>query len=76
MAIDTLKTLLLQTAKWPDEDQQELAEFARVIEARRTGLYRVTDAERQALALAIGEAERGDIVSDELVATADSKRGL
>ncbi len=71
-----LNELLHRTASWPDEDQQELADYARVIEARRTGFYRVTEAEQQALSLAIGEADRGELVPEETVLAADSKRGL
>ena len=56
-----IKELFEQVASWPQEDQEELAELARQIEARRTGVYRATAEELQAL----DEAERSGIASDE-----------
>jgi hypothetical protein len=60
------KKLLQQMESWPEEDQQELAEYARDIEARRTGVYQATPEEL----LAIEEAERSGIASDEEVEAA------
>jgi hypothetical protein len=61
-----IKELFEQVASWPQEDQEELAELARQIEARRTGVYRATAEELQAL----DEAERSGIASDEEVEAA------
>ena len=61
-----IKELFEQVASWPQEDQEELAELARQIEARRTGVYRATAQELQAL----DEAERSGIASDEEVEAA------
>ena len=36
-----LKEVLEQAESWPLEDQRELAEYAREIEARRTGIYTI-----------------------------------
>ena len=44
-----IKELLEQVSSWPPEDQEELAEVARQIEARRTGVYRATAEELKAL---------------------------
>jgi len=60
------KQLLEQVESWPLEDQQELAEYAREIEARRTGVYRATPAELEA----IDEAERSGVATDEEVEAA------
>lgn len=76
MATNMLKSLLLQTAKWPDEDQLELADYARVIAARRTGLYRVTNAERASLAEAMIQADHGEFVSEAFVSAADKHHDL
>ena len=57
------KDILRRIESWPQEDQEELAEVAREIEARRSGLYRATPEELQA----IDEAERSGIASDEEV---------
>ena len=70
MSTQTLQSLVLEADSWPLEDQEELASYARVIEARRTGLYRVTDTERAALLESIGQADRGEFVSDAEVAAA------
>jgi len=62
----TTKKLLEQVEFWPQEDQEELAEYAREIEARRSGVYRATTEELQA----IDEAERSGTASDEEVEAA------
>jgi hypothetical protein len=59
------KTLLEQVQSWPKEDQEELAEVAREIESRRTGVYRLSDEERTAVRAGIDAARRGDFASDE-----------
>jgi hypothetical protein len=57
-----IKDILSRVEGWPEEDQAKLAEVAREIEARRTGVY-VLDAEEEA---AIREALAEDkFVSDE-----------
>jgi len=60
------KRLLEQVESWPPEDQEELAEYAREIEARRTGVYCAMPAELAA----IDEAERSGIATDEEVEAA------
>jgi hypothetical protein len=60
------KKLLEQVEFWPPEDQEELAEYVRDIEARRTGVYRATAEELQA----IDEAERSAIALNEEVEAA------
>jgi predicted transcriptional regulator len=59
------KTLLEQIASWPAEDQDELAEYAREIQARRTGLYVMTAEERAAVREGLEQAQRGEFVPDE-----------
>ena len=61
-----IKELFEKVASWPQEDQEELEELAREIEARRTGVYRATVEELQAL----DEAERSGIASEEEVEAA------
>lgn len=58
-----VKDILRQVESWPEEDQEELAEYARDIAARRTGTYRATPEELQA----IDEAERSGIATEEEV---------
>ena len=69
----TLREVLEHAATWPREDQEELAEFAREIEARRTGTYTMSDEERIAVGRGLAEADRGEFVSDEKVAEADKR---
>jgi hypothetical protein len=58
--------ILRRIESWPLEDQEELAEVARDIEARRSGVYRASPEELRA----IDEAERSGIASDEEVEAA------
>jgi site-specific DNA-adenine methylase len=57
------KEVLNRIPTWPEEDQQELAEVAREIESRRTGVYVLSDEEKAA----IDQARRGGIAPDEQV---------
>ncbi len=76
MSAKSFKDVMEQAATWPREDQDELAEYAREIEARRTGVYAMSDDERIAVGKGLAEADRGEFVSDELVAEADKRHGL
>ena len=67
-----VKSILERVASWPGEDQEELSELAREIEARRTGVYRLNDEERTA----IDAARRGPLASDDEVETFWKRRGL
>ena len=58
------KTLLERVESWPEEDQEELAEIAREIEARRSGVYRLSDEEKAAIRRGLDDARRGDFVSE------------
>jgi hypothetical protein len=57
--------ILEQVASWPEADQEELAEVAREIEARRTGLYTMTDDEKVAVTKGLEEIRRGDFVTEK-----------
>ena len=63
-----LKEVIEHAETWPREDQEELAEYAREIEARRTGIYTMSDDERAAVGKGLAEADRGEFVPDELIA--------
>jgi predicted transcriptional regulator len=58
-------SLLERVASWPTEDIEELEEYARFIEARRTGVYFMTDDERVAVDEGLEQARRGEFVPDE-----------
>jgi predicted transcriptional regulator len=68
-----LKKVIEHAETWPVEDQQELAEYAREIEARRTGVYSMSDDERAAVGRGLAEADRGEFVPDEIVTEADKR---
>ena len=65
--------MLEHAATWPVEDQNDLAEYAREIEARRTGVYTMSDDERAAVGRGLAEADRGEFVADEMVAEVDKR---
>ena len=71
-----LKDLLKRVEDWPEPDQEELVETAREIESRRTGVYVIDDREWSDIQQGIAEADRGEFVSDEDIAAADSRRGI
>ncbi len=74
--VPQLKRMLEQIASWPEQDQEELAEYAREIEARRTGVYVMSDEERAAVEEGLAQLDRGEYVSDEVLAQAKKRYGL
>ncbi|HEY3641391.1 MAG TPA: hypothetical protein VGL31_09865 [Xanthobacteraceae bacterium] len=66
MTKEQINAVLEGVRSWPEEDQEELVEIVREIEARRTGSYRATPAELQA----IDEADRSGIATDKEVEAA------
>ena len=60
----TVKDILQQVESWPQEDQQELADVARDIVARRAEIYRLSDEERAAVRVGMEAARRGDFAPD------------
>jgi hypothetical protein len=64
----TAKAILAQFASWPEEDQEELAELAREIEARRSGVYAVSNDERLAIEQALAELDSGKRVPESEMA--------
>lgn len=65
MTKEQIKSILESVHSWPVEDQEELAELAREIEARRTGIYIMSDEERAAVREGLEQAERGEFLSDK-----------
>ena len=66
------KDILRKVESSPEEDQDELAALPREIEARRTGVYVLSDDERQAIA----ESRRGAFASDEEAAAFWRRHGI
>jgi hypothetical protein len=59
------REILDRVNAWPQEDVEELAEIAREIEARRTGVYDLTPEEEEAIREGIAELERGEWTSEK-----------
>jgi predicted transcriptional regulator len=59
------KQVLERVASWPEEDQEELAEIAREIEARRSGVYEPTPEEEAAIRQGLAELDRGEWVGED-----------
>jgi hypothetical protein len=76
MVVKILKDVIEQAETWPQQDQEELAEYAQEIQARRTGVYIMSDEERAAVRRGLAQADRGDFVSDDVVAEADKRHDL
>jgi hypothetical protein len=66
------KEVLRHVESWPEEDQDELAEVAREIEARRKGVYDLSGDERAAIA----DARKGAFASAEDVAAFWKRHGI
>ena len=66
MTREQINAVLERVRSWPIEDQEELMEIVREIEAQRTGRYHATQEELEA----IDEAERSGIATDEEVEAA------
>jgi hypothetical protein len=66
------KDILRQVISWPEEDQEELVELAREIEARRTGVYVLSDDERAA----IEDARKSGFASDQDIMAFWKRHGL
>jgi len=65
MTKEQIYAVLENVRSWPQEDLEELAEVAREIEARRKGVYVMDDEERAAVREGLGQARRGEFVSNE-----------
>jgi hypothetical protein len=72
MTKEEINAVLDRVRTWPVEDQAELIEIAREIEAQRTGVYILTDEERAA----IDGSRRGAMASDDEVAAFWKRHGI
>jgi predicted transcriptional regulator len=63
-----LETLLERVSTWPAEAQAELMQTIVEIEARHTGVYRLSDEERSAVRRGLQELREGKFATDEQVA--------
>jgi predicted transcriptional regulator len=68
-----VKRMLSRVEGWPEDDQDELAQIALEIEARRHGVYHATPEELQAIDEALAAVARGEIATDDEVAAVFAK---
>jgi hypothetical protein len=66
------KEMLRHVESWPAEDQEELAEVAREIEARRKGVYELAADERAA----VEDARKSGFASDKDVMAFWKRHGI
>jgi hypothetical protein len=62
-----LKKVLTRAESWSEQDQEELAQLALEIEARRHGVYHAAPEELQAIDEALAAVARGEIATDDEV---------
>jgi len=65
-----LKEMFVRIARWPREDQEELAQIALEIETRRAGPYPATREELKAIDEGLAAVERGEIATQQEVEAA------
>jgi predicted transcriptional regulator len=71
-----LETLLELVSTWPEEAQAELVKSIVEIEARHTGVYRLSDDEKAAIEEALASVDRGEIATDEEMAALFKQHGV
>jgi predicted transcriptional regulator len=76
MTKEQINAVLEGVRSWPEQDQEELAELAREIEARRSGVYVMSDEERAAVQEGLDQAQRGEFVPDDEMDTFWKKYGV
>lgn len=71
----TLRTILEHAGSWTEEDREELADYARVIEARRSQFYKVSQSERSAVEEALDQADLDDFATYTMLANSAKRYG-
>lgn len=63
----SLKKMFARAESWPEQDQEDLAQAALEIEARRHGVYHASEEELKAIDEALAAVARGEIASEQQV---------
>ena len=71
-----LERAIEKVRELPAEDQDALANALLSITGEETAVVHLDDETRAAVEEGIAQAERGEFVSDEVVAAADKRRGI
>jgi len=70
-----LESLMERISALSEDAQDELLDHVAIIEARQSGVYRLSDEERAAVKQGLEAAERGEFVSDEDMAAFFKRHG-
>ncbi|HEX4111734.1 MAG TPA: hypothetical protein VH020_04305 [Stellaceae bacterium] len=76
MTKEQFDLVLQKLRSWSEEDQAEIAEFAREVEARRAGVYVMSEEERIAVREGWNQAEQGEFVPEDEMAAFWRERGI
>ena len=76
MTKEQINAVLESVRSWPEQDREELVELAREIEARRSGVYVLSDEERAAVQEGLDQAQRGEFVPDHEMTAFWKKYGV
>ena len=68
MTKEQINAVLESVRSWPEEDQEELIEYAHEIEARRSGVYCLSESEREGIERGLQAKREGKFASDERIA--------
>ena len=68
MTREQIDAVFNKVRSWPQEDQEELVDAAREIEARRAGVYRLNEDERSGIERGLEAMREGNFASDERMA--------
>ena len=69
MTKEQIAAVFENVRSWPQEDQEELAELAREIEARRKGVYELDEGERWGIERGLEAMREGRFASDDQIAS-------
>jgi hypothetical protein len=64
-----LELLLERVSAWPEEAQEEFVKSVADIETRHSGIYRLSDEERDAVRRGLADMRERKLATDEAVAT-------
>ena len=74
--IRVLEDVVKHAKNWPKKAREELLEHARALDARRGGVYILSDDERAAVRKGRGQARRGKFVSEKKMRAFWKKHGV
>ena len=69
-----IDSILDRVRTWPEERQEDAARILLAMEGEEGGVYRLSDEERAEVRAALAEIERGEVASEEEVATLFNRR--